>query len=144
MKRWWAPVLAGALGAPPAQANWFTLTGDPRNPAVDTVQINPEATPSPDNRKLMVVRVNRASPRVNWDGMPYRSYEAQVVFDCRARRAWYRSASYYTTPLWAGAPQATAGYANRLRPMLFRDIEPNPTFRIVRAACRGEAGGATD
>ena len=43
-------------------------------------------------------------------------------------------------PLWAGEPHNVTDYASNPRPVLFRDMEPNPTDRIVRAACRTVAG----
>ncbi|RYF65274.1 MAG: hypothetical protein EOO22_22965 [Comamonadaceae bacterium] len=123
-----------------AQGEWFTVTGNPVDPTVDTVQVDPVALGIEGATKTMNVRVNRSVPRVNWDKVPYRSYESQVVFDCQARRAGYVQARYFTQPLWQGEPHVVADYADNPRPMLFRDMEPNPTSRIVRAACRVKNG----
>jgi hypothetical protein len=43
-------------------------------------------------------------------------------------------------PLWQGQPHKVTDYANDRRPMRFLDVEPNPTNRIIRAACRAAAG----
>ncbi len=143
MRTWWVMVsmLASVGTGVQAQSNWFTVTGNPRDPSVNTVQVDPVAVSSTADRKTMNLRVSRSAPRVNWDGVPYRSYESQVAFDCRARKAEYRVATYYSEPLWAGEPVIAADYADKPRPMLFRDMEPNPTYRIVRAACRGSSPG---
>lgn len=92
-----------------------------------------EPAPAPG----MNLRVNRSGPRHNWDGVPYRSYESRVVFDCQARRAAYVAARFYIEPLWRGEPHHVADYSAAPKPMLFRDMKQNPTARIVRAACRG-------
>ncbi|RZL87125.1 MAG: hypothetical protein EOP76_19325 [Variovorax sp.] len=142
MKTGWVLVLLGAM-AGQGQASekaWFTVAGNPGNPAVDTVQVDPVAVATTPERKTMYVRVSRASQRTNWEGLPYRSYESQVAFDCRARKAHYLIATYYMAPLWAGDPHSTTDYTDKPQPMLFRDVEPNPTQRIVRAACRGSTG----
>lgn len=138
VKTRWMLLLLGAV-AVQSQATekaWFTVSGNPGNAMVDTVQVDPVAVASSPERKTMYVRVSRKSQRINWDGVPYRSYESQVAFDCRARRAEYLIATYYMAPLWAGDPHNTTDYTHKPRPMLFRDVEPNPTGRLVRAACR--------
>ncbi|RYY95237.1 MAG: hypothetical protein EOO24_23230 [Comamonadaceae bacterium] len=139
-----AALLVGALCAQVwaiEKTIWFTVIGNPNAPDVDTVQVNPVAIASTPERKTMYVRVSRAAQRNNWEGVPYRSYESQVAFDCRARKASYLIASFYMAPLWAGDPHNTTDYTDKPRPMLFRDVEPNPTQRIVRAACRNSTGG---
>jgi len=121
-----------------AQSAWFTVVGDPQDKAADTVQVDPSgaAAPAEPARQAMNLRVNRAAPRTNWDGVPYRSYESRVVFDCQARRASYVAARFYIEPLWQGEPHHVADYSDAPKPMLFRDMKQNPTARIVRAACR--------
>lgn len=135
----------GAL-APMAQAlahaerEWFTVTGNPMDAGANTVQVDPVALGIAGTTRTMNVRVNRSAPRLNWDKVPYRSYESQVVFDCQAGRAGYVQARYFTQPLWQGEPNVVADYRQNPRPMLFRDMEPNPTSRIVQAACRIKNG----
>jgi hypothetical protein len=122
------------------QSPWFTITGDPRDASVDTVEVDPVAVSAAGDRKTMNVRVNRARERLNWEGVPYRSYESQVVFSCRAKKAEYLVATFYMAPLWQGMPHKTTDYADNPRPMLFLDVVPNPTERIVRAACGTRSG----
>jgi len=122
-----------------AQTPWFTVTGNRADASVDTVEVDPVATRSDGELRTMNVRVSRSTQRRNWDGLPYRSYESRVVFDCRARKASYIEATFYAEPLWRGKAGPTIDYGSNPRPMLFRDVEPNPTQRLIRAACR--AGG---
>ena len=119
-----------------APSTWFTVMGSSRNAAANTVEVNPVAINDAGDVKTMRLRVNRTSMRRNWEGVPYRSYESEVEFDCRARRAHYVVATFYMAPLWQGDPHQTTDYTRDPRPMLFRDMEPNPTERILRAACR--------
>ena len=134
--RWWFACL-GLVGASvAADTAWFTVTGNPEDPAVNTVQVDPVASRIAGNRLTMNLRVNRSQDRTEWEGASYRSYEARVAFDCRAWKADYRFARFYRAPLWQGEPHKTVDYSNNPRPMRFVDIEPNPTARIVRAACR--------
>ena len=135
--RWLA--LLGLCGAVmPAQAEWFTVTGDSQALNVDTVQVDPVALRTDGWTKTMRLRVNRSGQRHNWEGQPYRSYEARAMFDCRAMKADYLYVAYYMQPLWKGEAYQRTDYANNRRPMRFRDMEPNPTARILRAACRQE------
>ena len=135
MRRWLFLVAVAGCHAH-AQTNWFTVTGNPGDANVDTVQVDPVVLATEGKLKTMNVRVSRATQRRNWEAVPYRSYESQVVFDCRARKASYRVATFYLSPLWQGVPHQTTDYAGNPRPMLFLDVEPNPTQRIIRAACR--------
>jgi hypothetical protein len=136
VKLWWIGALAvlGAAGVQ-AQSNWFTVAGNPADPNVDTVQVDPVAVYREDAARVMSLRVSRATPRRNWEGVGYRSYHSEVVFDCRTRRAHYRQASFYAEPLWRGDLLIHTDYRSDPKPMLFKDMVPNPTQRIVRAAC---------
>ncbi|MES2530245.1 MAG: surface-adhesin E family protein [Pseudomonadota bacterium] len=139
---WLACVQAPVQASTPTstQAKWFTVAGNPTDAAADTVQVDPVALGVDGPLKTMNLRVNRSTLRTNWEGVPYRSYESEVAFDCRARRADYRIVTYYMAPTWQGAPHLTTNYANDPKPMLFRDMAPNPTSRIIRAACRSRNG----
>jgi len=130
-----ASVLSGTWAGAESPSNWFTVTGDPERAEIDTVQVDPVAVGRDADGKTMNIRVSRAALRHNWDGVPYRSYDAQVVFRCAERRAEYRAVTYYMAPLWRGDPHLSVDYSERPQPMLFRDTQPNPTQRIVRAAC---------
>ncbi|QSI33915.1 hypothetical protein GNX71_31845 [Variovorax sp. RKNM96] len=135
--RYWLMAIGLLGGMVHAQSAWFTVVGDPQDKAADTVQVDPSgAAAAEPARQGMNLRVNRSTPRTNWEGVPYRSYESRVVFDCQARRASYVAARFYIEPLWQGEPHHVADYGDAPKPMLFRDMKQNPTARIVRAACR--------
>ena len=127
---------AAQTDAGAAQRNWFTVSGDTGQPGVDTVQVDPSALKLDGDVRTMPVRVSRAQERRNWDEVPYRSYEAQVVIDCRSRKAHYLESTFYLEPLWRGNPHMVTDYRQKPQPMLFRGMTPNPTDRIIRAACR--------
>lgn len=149
MRQWHvAGSLAGLMGlmigcgAAAAQPAWFTVAGDPLDRAADTVQVDLSgvkqgAARTGDSLEL-AVRVNRAAPRYNDDGIPYRSYTSRVVFDCRTKSAAYLQARYHAEPLWQGAAHHEADYADAPRPMRLPEMSPDPTARLVRAACRPE------
>lgn len=130
--------LIGWLGAQAAWAAdpWLTISGDAARPGQDTVQVNPVAVDRSPESRTLDIRVNRAQPRTNWDGVPYRSYTAQVRIRCEDRRGEYLSIRMFAQPLWTGEAQE-AVYADVHPPMLFKDIRPNPAERIIRAACSG-------
>ncbi|GAA4332626.1 hypothetical protein GCM10023165_07320 [Variovorax defluvii] len=138
--RWRLVCLALACVTANAQAAWFTVTGSPTDPSVDTVQVDPVAIDATGPLKTMSVRVSRAQDRTNWEGVPYRSYESRVRFNCRVRKAHYLQADFYRAPLWQGEPHQRTDYTGNPRPMLFLDARPNPSERIVRAACRVATG----
>jgi hypothetical protein len=133
--RWWFACF-GLVGASvAAEAAWFTVTGNPEDPSVNTVQVDPVAIKITGERRVMNVRVSRSQDRVNWEGVPYRSYDARVAFDCRARKGEYLFARFYMAALWQGEVHKATDYSEKPRPMRFLSIEPNPADRIVRAAC---------
>lgn len=147
-KRWCAAVwlcvaaLHSHAAQPEAQLsgrNWFTVSGDPARPNTETVQVDPRALSPQGDLRTMLIRVNRAQERRNWDNEPYRSYESTVRVDCRSRKAYYLDATFYMEPLWQGQAHLAETYAQKLPPMLFKGMNPNPTERIIRAACG--AGG---
>lgn len=150
-KGWCAAVLLGAamLGAHAgsdvaavdvSERDWFTVAGDARQPDAETVQVDPVALRSEGDARTMRVRVSRAQERRNWEDVPYRSYESSVRINCRTRRAHYVQASFYSQPLWQGNPGHVADYQQNPQPMLFKGMNPNPTERIIRAACSQPAG----
>jgi len=122
-------------GAPQPPA-WFTVAGDPANERAETVQVELSDFAPEEQGRVMALRVNRAHERRSWDGVPYRSYHALVRFDCRAGRAQYLEIAFYEAPLWQGAVLRKQDYRGNPQPMAFRGMSPNPTERIVRAACR--------
>lgn len=126
-------VLAGAAGAQPV---WFTVLGDPANPAVDTIEVDPSPLSVSVEAQTMRVRVSRSKLRKSWDGVPYRSYVSDVVFDCANKKARYSALVFYMEPLWQGKSHNTSTYTrDNPRWMEFRDVSPNPNRQIIRAAC---------
>ncbi|APW40366.1 hypothetical protein RD110_00135 [Rhodoferax koreense] len=118
-----------------SRTTWFTVVGDPEDPNVDTVQVDP--VDHDGNPRTMRVRVSRSTARSSWDGVPYRSYTSNVAFECDRNQARYLSLSYHGQPLWPGEPDKTVDYSTGTpRMMAFRDMTPNPTQRIIQAACR--------
>ena len=119
---------------PAVGTTWFTVMGDPQDASVNTVQVDP-VDHDADLRTLRV-RVSRSTQRTSWDGVPYRSYTAQVAFECEKNKARYLVLTYYPQPRWQGEPDKTVDYTTGPpRMMEFRDVTPNPTQRIIHAAC---------
>lgn len=131
-----AALAARAAVVAPQPSNWFTIVGDARQEGAETVQVDPVALKSDGDNRTMRVRVSRSQERRNWDQVPYRSYESRVLINCRTRRAHYMDATFFQEPLWRGNPHQVADYQQNPQPMLFRGMNPNPTERIIRAACR--------
>lgn len=120
--------------APVASNIWFTVMGDADDPDVNTVQVDPVGIEGKTRTKH--VRVSRSTLRTSWDGVPYRSYTSVVVFDCEKHKARYMQLTYYDQPRWRGEPSKSVDYATGTpRWMEFRDVTPNPTHRIISAAC---------
>ena len=119
-----------------AETNWFTIVGDKTDPTLDTIEVDAVPVSINGSRRIMQVRTSRSAPRTNWDGIPYRSYKATVEFDCVEKTAEYQQMTYYMQPLWAGESHISTSYTkSNPRPMRFRDVNPNPIERIIKAAC---------
>ena len=133
---WLTCVLAGATGT--AQAStWLTMRGEPDDDANDIVEVNPESMEGKSELRTMQVRVNRAHQRTSRDGVVFRSFLSVVEFDCAKNTARFVSADFYHLPMWRGAVHHTKVYSrDQMRPMVFREMTPNPTERIIRAACK--------
>ena len=126
------------LAAPAAfsQGAWFTVLGDPANPAINTIQVDPAPVEVSGNTRKLRVRVNRSADRTSWDGVPYRSYDSTVLFDCVGNTARYVQIQYYKQPVWKGTMYKSVNYNDVVpRWMAFKEVEPNPNERIVQAAC---------
>lgn len=129
----------GPSGFAQAQAQWLTVVGDAMDPVVDTVQVDPVTFNRAGTQRTVRIRVSRATERTSWDGEVYRSYNAEVLIDCGVRTGRYASIEFYAQPLWQGEPHGKTHYSKKeVRPMLFRDMDPNPTQRLIRAACQTE------
>lgn len=128
-------VLSGACMA--QAGDWLTVMGDRKDPALDTIEVNPIPVSMTEDHRVMRIRVSRSMQRTNWDGIPFRSYIATVEFDCAARVGYFQQISYYMQPVWAGEPHISTNYTKaEPRVMQFRGVTPNPVERIIRAACR--------
>lgn len=126
-----------ALEVSATQHAWFTVIGDEADANANTVQVNPVSLSVAPEGTVSAIRVNRSEPRTSWDGIPYRSYEARVRFDCDERTAQYLSIEYYASPLWTGDKTRPIDYTRGTpRRMRFLDMQPNPTDTIIRATCR--------
>ncbi|CAN5453356.1 hypothetical protein BH11PSE7_BH11PSE7_24720 [soil metagenome] len=134
-----APVAAMVLlaaAASHAQEHWLTVSGDPQDTTVNTIQVHPIPLQVGYESRTMRVRVSRSLPRTSWDGIAYRSYESRVQFDCAANTARYLTITYFAQPMWAGESYKTSDYTTGTpRMMEFRDVSLNPNVRIKRAAC---------
>ncbi|RYX95815.1 MAG: hypothetical protein EOO28_10425 [Comamonadaceae bacterium] len=129
--------LALALGAGTvnAAAEWFTIVGDPRDPAVDTVQVDPTSIMGVGDLKLFKLRVNRQATRQNPRGVKFRSFESIAEVDCDRKAARYVRTQFYEAPLWQSSSTAVDYGTTTDSPMVFRAMEPNPADRIIRAVC---------
>ena len=135
---WWAAcVLAATLGATAHASTWLTMRGEPDDAANDVVQVDVESIDGKAEMRTMLVRVSRAQQRTSRDGVVFRSYLSVVEFDCAKSSARFLSADFYSLPLWRGAAHQSLVYGrDQVRPMVFRDMTPNPSERIIRAACK--------
>ncbi len=141
MKQFFVALSLVLSGACMAQAeDWLTVMGDRKDPALDTIEVNPIPVSNTDEHPVMRIRVSRSVQRVNWDGIPFRSYVATVEFDCPNKVGNFQQITYYAQPVWAGEPHITTNYSKtEPRVMQFRGVTPNPVERIIRAACRPPA-----
>lgn len=127
-----------ACSAALAQTEWLTMLGDPRNPLVDTIQVDPTPLASSGTQKTMGVRMSRSGQQTSRDGVTYRSFESRVLFDCQRKTARYLEVRYYAAPAWRGDVLRKVAYPDDPpRWMQFRGIQPNPNERIVQAVCGG-------
>jgi hypothetical protein len=119
-----------------AGTDWFNVMGDAADESVNTIEVDPTPVSITGATRIMRVRVSRSEDHVNWDGISYRSYVSDVLFDCPHDVARYLSIDYYRLPGWKGEPYLRQVYSQaEPRLMQFRDVEPNPDRRIIRAAC---------
>ena len=120
-----------------AQTAWFNIMGDPEDAAVNTVEVDPTPVSVNGSIRALQVRVSRSADQLGWEGVAYRSYVSEVVFDCANNSTRYAWIDFYTLPGWKGEPHKRSVYAeSETRPLQFLDVEPNPYRRIVRAACQ--------
>lgn len=126
-----------------AQSDWLTVTGLQDDAAVDIVQVQLAPRSGVSDLQTINLRVNRAATRTSTDGVVFRSFAATAVIDCAAKKGRFTSSAFYAQPLWQGQPHKMFTFsAADVRPMLFRSIDPNPTERIIRAACMAAGASA--
>lgn len=131
-----AVVLSGAAAAATAQdASWFTVVGDPASAATDTVEVDATSAVAFESMRLVKLRVNRATPRTAFDGKPFRSYYSTAMVDCKASKAWHRTISLYSDPLWRGQVRMHDYAESDGRSLAFADMADNPRNRLIKAAC---------
>ena len=121
---------------PNANRNWLTVVGDRLDPSVGTIEIDPSAISVAGDQRVMVLRVSRPQERVSADGVAFRSYLANVQFDCVQKDARFIPVDFFEQSLWQGKPHKSMAYGpTQIRPVAFRFFEPNPLEKLVRAAC---------
>jgi hypothetical protein len=114
---------------------WLTILGSTADPESDTIQIDPRPLDMKGQLRWMTLRLNRAKQRTSTDGIVFRSFTSVIEFDCEKRTARFTKTQFYNGPLWT-QPGRTMDYpASMVRPMVFREIEPNPSERVIKAAC---------
>lgn len=130
-----ALLLLAGLGR--ADPTWFTIVGNPVDPAADTIQVEVASIQGDDALRTAKIRVSRANVRLSpWAKVEFRSFVALTQFDCKARTARYLATDFHRQPLWQGTPFHSVTYPRDVvATMRFRDVDPNPAERIVRAAC---------
>ena len=143
MKAVWAVLFIGISGAAHAQTAWFNIMGDPADETANTIQVDPTPVSIHGAQRVMRLRVSRSADRANWDGVPYRSFVAEVLFDCLNHTASYLTIDYFSVPEWKGEPKRLVYSHRKPQPLQFPDVLPNPRLRIIRAACQ-TAGIATN
>lgn len=127
-----------------AETNWFTVLGDTSDPLATTVAVDPVPQSVQGEQRTMRVRVNRPVERVTRDGVRFRSFQSSVLFDCTQKTARYVSVDFFLQPLWAGETYKSVTYpASDIRAMEFREVNPNPRDRIIRAACLSSGGSSS-
>ena len=119
-----------------ATGTWLVVHGDEANSAANMIKVNPEPVAINGDKRVMRVRVSRSAERTTRDGVSFRSFDSNVLFDCAQKTARFVSVDFYAQPQWRGESFKTETYlATDVRSMEFRDVQPNPRDRIIRAAC---------
>ena len=127
--------LAASAAAAADRLTWLTVVGDSASAASDSVQIEPESVVVFASLRTIRIRVSRSHERTGYDDRPYRSYIASVQIDCSNLSASFRQIQLFMGPRWSGDSRILNYREADMPPMVFRDFQPNPTSRIVQAAC---------
>lgn len=130
--------LAAALAAPlcGAQQVWFSVVGDPADPAADTIQVDPASVRINGNVRTIDLRMSFGEARTTPDGIRFRSVWSMAEVDCSSASARYLKSRFYLEPAWRGEPYQVREYKpDEVREVAFRRVVPNPRERIIRATC---------
>ena len=127
--------LAAGVCTAADRLTWLTVVGDAQDASADTVQIEPESVVVFSSLRTIRIRVSRGRERSGYDNRPYRSYIASVQIDCPHESASFRQIQLFLGPLWTRDSRVLNYREADMPPMVFRDIQPNPSSRIVQAAC---------
>lgn len=130
-----AAVLLACSAAWADGPSWFTVVGEPGKPLVDTVEVDASSAVAFESMRLVKLRVNRAAPREAFDGKPFRSYYSTAMVDCKESKAWHRSLSLFSNPLWQGQMRMHEYVESDGRNLAFADMADNPRDRLIKAAC---------
>ncbi|WP_422088561.1 surface-adhesin E family protein [Variovorax sp.] len=135
MKR--IPLLCFALlSSAGVRAEWLTLTGTPGDAASSYVQVDPAAIEVDGSHRIVALRMNMQTDRLNRDGVRFRSFQARAMVDCDARSARYVSASYFAQPNFVGDPVLVKQFEEGdVRPVTLPGAPPELAARTVNAAC---------
>jgi hypothetical protein len=115
--------------------SWLTVVGNAADPDINTILIDPTPVDVKGHLRWMTLRLNRAKQRTSTDGIVFRSFVSVIEFDCDKRTARFTKTQFYNGPLWTSPGRAMDYPASMVRPMVFREIEPNPSERVIKAAC---------
>ena len=115
--------------------SWLTVVGSAEDPNIDTIQIDPTPLETNGQLRWMTLRLNRAKQRTSTDRIAFRSFSSVVEFDCEKRSARFTKTQFYNGPLWTSPGRAMDYPPWMVRPMVFREIDPNPKERVIKAAC---------
>lgn len=125
------------IAATSARAEWLTITGTPPDPTSDYLQVEPASIRSDDSGVEVSLRVNRSGPRMNKDGITFRSYEAGALIDCSQRSARYTSATFYAAANFGDPVVAVKSYdQDQVRPVAFWGMPARFVHRLIDAACK--------
>ena len=112
--------------------------GHPTNAVVDTIQVDPILLSVSGD--LHDASAGQPVSGNNWDGIPYRSYESSVLFDCASNTARYQKSSSTCSRFGWASPTPPVSYPSTMpRWMLFGGVEPLTSASSTPPAKRGAA-----
>ena len=119
-----------------AQTTWLTVAGNPGDASTDLLEVDPKSRVQILDEATLNIRVSRNKLLSSSDGIPFRSYTATIRVNCLEKTARFATAAFHMMPFWEGTPHRVLVFTStEIRPVIFRFFEPNPTARVVKAAC---------